>query len=109
MDDQDDDSSGITELLEDFYTPTTPLVKHLNVGGANNGHYLPVFQGNTQRFLPTFMMPNDVDPSVETVSLLYFPDNLLDRWVKCTNDYARSQITSTRKQRPVTKAHLSLG
>lgn len=105
MSDDEDDSSPATETQPLPYSPNTPYIAHMNEGSAVCPNYTPVFDEELEKFGAYFSLPSEADPTPDSLCEIFFPDSMLETWLKATTEYAASRLPVSRRVK-VTKAHL---
>jgi hypothetical protein len=77
---------------------------------SNNGRSIPEYQrifdiGDITKFNPSFELPPSVTATPAVLLERFLHDDLLDEWVKCTNEYAASKLVPTRRK-TITRADI---
>jgi Transposase IS4 len=68
--------------------------------------YKPVIDGDDlQLRSPHFELPNNLEPTAQTMCQLYWTDDVVDGIVKCSNDYAKDHVAALA-YRPVNRAEI---
>ena len=59
--------------------------------------YTPIIKRETLNFRgPRFQLPSNLEPSPRVLSELYFPDDMIDHIVHCSNEYALKKVAPGR-------------
>ncbi len=85
------DSDTDSEASVPRYNPKRPYVTWLNHEDGSSGIYTPIHGDPEERvgFIPSFAMPDSLEPSPASLNEVFLPDSLLARWAKSTNAYAK--------------------
>lgn len=68
--------------------------------------YEPVIdRDDLQLRSPRFELPNNLEPTAETMCEMYWTDDVLDDIVQCSNDYAKDHVSASQ-YKPVNRAEI---
>jgi len=78
--------------LQQKYNPSRPFVQNVAYADGSTQVYLPLQRLSAGSFSASFALPDGIQPTAESLSELFLPDELVDSIVAATNKYAGGRL-----------------